>query len=999
MAPISLKDPNIKAITEEFVKTLTGFKKSSRNFTLSMQCALSNFRYHQFLDVDSLKVERNIDGICQKLKIHSQSEKAEILRKLCNKFLETPVNENSEDVKTDTHYSLLLLLLTLADSPSNTEYTPLLQEELPEDEPFDWKSFLLDGEEEEILGIPSAQYQIWSDEEEEELEVVTDSGVDFGNGQALQSLDYLRGGVECGAAQGEFTTVKPRSEEENWIADQITDQYWNESFVRPHNTDASATRNLSVADAWDSYQRECNPFHSRNYSKVLTESQIVRETLWFLHGIKNTFVYKEMCQEIFTVRENIEVKHLTPESLSSLLSSFLVAGQQSLSLQRFASSVLDPQSESTQTLQAFASALFSYFRDFKAFLSSIENDIVKQEASVTLLVLQKKVKSRIDEINTLFSVYQAISADTAELSPAQRTCKVLTTLYRFIVQTDALGGAGKSKVCLVLKFFLQTIEPCLRFIDAWVTSGCLCDPHNEFFIQRIHDISVDSVKFWTDGVILRSCDLPHSATVPCFLISVLDQIFSAGKSVELMGGLGKMTEVLSGNIKVSLYQEFLDALMTSLSTNIESEGDCSCGNNRDGGCLLDTVANPDKVLTAVQDTGDHVLKLAFMDSSPQNETLFTSQSSTAEKLSWICSGVSKLLKPVELLITECLTPLIEECCLQASSSAVKLMRTDFCLLDHLAAMRNFFLLEAGDAMHQFYVEIFNKARRLDTWRDTSFLNSLIQEALEPRFPQAIERLVVSSSANNSTGQKQGTQLQGLELHYKAPWPVNIIIDSSCQKLYNLVFLFLLRLKQAKWSLDELRFSDLQEGNHLHEKSDSGDEGVSENQAKNFCDSVTTGQDSPANKDLIHKTFLLRFKLLQFVNSIHTHFMTRILHSTGLEFQKSLDQAKNLDDLVEAHSSYVEKLYDRCLLSQKAGYLREVILKVLNLILLFQSYWDNGACYLSVDKFKKIDEEFTKCNTFLVSCLANIVKRGAFPHLESLAFALSSTPSFPPTNLK
>ena len=41
---------------------------------------------------------------------------------------------------------------------------------------------------------------------------------------------------------------------------------------------------------------------------------------------------------------------------------------------------------------------------------------------------------------------------------------------------------------------------------------------------------------------------------------------------------------------------------------------------------------------------------------------------------------------------------------------------------------------------------------------------------------------------------------------QAPWPVNIIIDSSCQKLYNLVFLFLLKLKQAKWSLDELRFS-------------------------------------------------------------------------------------------------------------------------------------------------------------------------------------------------
>lgn len=69
MAPISLKDPNIQRLTEEFVKVLTGFKvmydiqtfdstkyyieascfsfylqKSSRNFTVSVQFALSNFR-------------------------------------------------------------------------------------------------------------------------------------------------------------------------------------------------------------------------------------------------------------------------------------------------------------------------------------------------------------------------------------------------------------------------------------------------------------------------------------------------------------------------------------------------------------------------------------------------------------------------------------------------------------------------------------------------------------------------------------------------------------------------------------------------------------------------------------------------------------------------------------------------------------------------------------------------------------------------------------------
>ena len=33
-----------------------------------------------------------------------------------------------------------------------------------------------------------------------------------------------------------------------------------------------------------------------------------------LYGVKNTFVYKEMCQEVLTVIDNIQVLHLTPVS-------------------------------------------------------------------------------------------------------------------------------------------------------------------------------------------------------------------------------------------------------------------------------------------------------------------------------------------------------------------------------------------------------------------------------------------------------------------------------------------------------------------------------------------------------------------------------------------------------------------------------------------------------------------------------------------------------------
>ena len=50
---------------------------------------------------------------------------------------------------------------------------------------------------------------------------------------------------------------------------------------------------------------------------------------------------------------------------------------------------------------------------------------------------------------------------------------------------------------------------------------------------------------------------------------------------------------------------------------------------------------------------------------------------------------------------------------------------------------------------------------------------------------------------------------------------------------------------------------------------------------------------------------------------------------------------------------------------------------------------------SEKKFNKIDDEFTKCNTFLVSCLGNIVKRGVFPHCKSFLWRVKN---FSSTNL-
>ena len=61
------------------------------------------------------------------------------------------------------------------------------------------------------------------------------------------------------------------------------------------------------------------------------------------------------------------------------------------------------------------------------------------------------------------------------------------------------------------------------------------------------------------------------------------------------------------------------------------------------------------------------------------------------------------------------------------------------------------------------------------------------------------------------------------------------------------------------------------GDRRQTKSDTSDEDETESKAQ-ATDPVST---SPPDQGLLHKMFVLRFKLMQFINSIHNHFMTRV----------------------------------------------------------------------------------------------------------------------------
>lgn len=54
-------------------------------------------------------------------------------------------------------------------------------------------------------------------------------------------------------------------------------------------------------------------------------------------------------------------------------------------------------------------------------------------------------------------------------------------------------------------------------------------------------------------------------------------------------------------------------------------------------------------------------------------------------------------------------------------------------------MRNYFLLEVGDTMYDFYTAIFDKMQEKESWQQLSFLNIQLQEAVGQRHPEDSSR--------------------------------------------------------------------------------------------------------------------------------------------------------------------------------------------------------------------------------------------------------------------
>ncbi|XP_077935148.1 gamma-tubulin complex component 5 isoform X4 [Halichoerus grypus] len=973
-------DPQQERDVRELVRHVAGLQdEADPNFQLALHFVWSNFRFHRFLDVNSHKVEKTIEGIYEKFIIHSDLSKAASWKRLTEEFLNASLLSIKE-IKTDAHYSILSLLLCLSDSPSNSNYVETPRDEVEKKDDFDWGKYLMEGEEID-LG-PNVNTPNWSEDSEDEDDQQPlsreDSGIQVDR-TPLEEQDQNR-------KLGPRVSWKDETDGRSWLEQHVVHQYWTTRSSRfPHSLHLHS--NLAA--------------------------------FWLLSGVKKLFIFQLIDGKV-TVRNSIIVTHLTHSCLRSVLEQIAAYGQVVFRLQEFIDEVMGHSSEGMlpgngslpkklteapfRTYQAFMWALYKYFISFKKELTDIEKYIINNDTTITLAIVVDKLSPRLAQLKVLHKVF---STGVAEVPPdtrnVVRASHLLNTLYKAILEYDNVGEASEQTVSLLFSLWVETVRPYLQIVDEWIVHGHLCDCAREFIIQRNKNVPVNHRDFWYATYTLYSVSEkteneekmsdnasassgsdqgPSSRqhTMVSFLKPVLKQIIMAGKSMQLLKNLQCVESTTSQDTardaeRKSLYTLFLESVQSRLrhgdpTAQVLTEQQVT----KDNLIKMQSIAERHLEL---DDVHDPLLAINFA-------RLYLEQSDFHEKFAGgdICvdrSSESVTCQTFELTLRSCLYLHIDKQYLECCGNLMRTLKKDYRLVEYLQAMRNFFLMEGGDTMYDFYTSIFDKIREKETWQNVSFLNVQLQEAVGQRYPEDSSRLSISYENVDTTKKKLPVHiLDGLTLSYKIPWPVDIVISLECQKIYNQVFLLLLQIKWAKYSLDVLLFGEL--------ANTAGKPQLREGLS---CEQDTTqfGPQKEPIRQQIHRMFLLRVKLMHFVNSLHNYIMTRILHSTGLEFQHQVEEAKDLDQLIKIHYRYLSTIHDRCLLREKVSFVKEAIMKVLNLALMFADGWQAGLGAWQMESIEKMESDFKNCHMFLVTVLNKAVCRGSFPHLESLALSL------------
>lgn len=478
---------------------------------------------------DQFAVAKQLEGLQEKFQVLNRDELADGLRSRLDRL-----NEH----RLPWFPEILSLLLQLSHRPAQFSSLDKIEKPKPPvpEKPLTWKE----------LDISDSAYcddGIWDD-------------VDFAE-ESEDDVSVLS--VESSSR----VQADARLEDEYVIPDPV--------FVSGEDEDLIAS--ISSAQFW---RPENNVAKQNKSSRVITELQMLRETIFMLQGLP-TSIFCRLDGSI-EVDRRYTLPHSSDEALLSVLRSFSLIGAKIDVSRRFTSV---PQS--IPYMQTFHRRIEDYLHKFDKFLSDIQFQYISPKSTVSISILQLLDDVR-RESRLLLILADLVPAIQSE---GGNTVRGLDLLYDLVCMTQATGDDAKFR--LLAEFFLSCFETYARPIRLWMEKGQLGPREGTFFVRENPEHG-GLRTLWHDRYTMDE----SLGQAPEFLRPVAHKIFNTGKSMIFLQHLSAPEMDLKTSLSLdiapqpslslpfsalleSALEKLVDANHTATSNLLRKELDQQCG--------------------------------------------------------------------------------------------------------------------------------------------------------------------------------------------------------------------------------------------------------------------------------------------------------------------------------------------------------------------------------------------------------------------------------------
>ena len=168
-----------------------------------------------------------------------------------------------------------------------------------------------------------------------------------------------------------------------------------------------------------------------------------------------------------------------------------------------------------------------------------------------------------------------------------------------------------------------------------------------------------------------------------------------------------------------------------------------------------------------------------------------------------------------------------------------------------------------------------------------------------------DRLEISprpaTQQEKTVAKRSMSALEDIRVSYKLPWPIANVIRTGSIDVYQRVFTFLMQLQRAKYLLQRQKPAKTRQA---------------------------------TDEKPFSQLYRLRHRLLWMTNTILTYMNDMVLSVATDAMRIAMDRAEDVDSMIAIHAAYISNLEDQCLLLKKHTSIRQAIISLLDLTVLF-----------------------------------------------------------------